>query len=257
MIVRLSGVPVHLLIFYSSVVALVLQAAILSMKDFRQEIPPRKMLKYPVFLGLVGLVNTFSYYYAFQNTTIANAVLTHYTAPVIVAFMAPLFLREAVTKRIIGAIAISSAGLWLMLNGFSLRDGHAAGLLAGLVSGFAYAVVIILARVYTQGISPLALTFMANAVVAVALAPFVREVPFHAFGVFVLMGVVQSTMAPFLYYKGLRYVTANRAAVLGYLEPVSAIIFSMIFLNELPGMHSVAGGMLIIFSGYLTLTGER
>ena len=44
--------------------------------------------------------------------------------------------------------------------------------------------------------------------------------------------------------------------MLGYIEPVSAIILSMIFLNELPGINSVIGGILIIFSGYLTLKSD-
>ncbi|MFA4829254.1 MAG: EamA family transporter [Thermodesulfovibrionales bacterium] len=41
--------------------------------------------------------------------------------------------------------------------------------------------------------------------------------------------------------------------MLGYIEPVSAIILSMIFLSEMPGINSIIGGVLIIFSGYLTL----
>ena len=70
------------------------------------------------------------------------------------------------------------------------------------------------------------------------------------------MGIVHSTVAPILYYKGLQTVTANRAAVLGYLEPVSAILFSMVFLNEIPHLYSFFGGVLILFSGYLTIRGE-
>lgn len=67
------------------------------------------------------------------------------------------------------------------------------------------------------------------------------------------MGIVHSTIAPILYFKGLQYVTANKTAVLGYLEPVIAIIFSVLLLNEHPGINSIAGGALIMFSGYLTL----
>ncbi len=71
------------------------------------------------------------------------------------------------------------------------------------------------------------------------------------------MGIIHSTIAPILYFRGLQEVTANRAAVLGYLEPVCAIIISMIFLNEMPGINAIIGGMLIIFSGYLTLKGSN
>jgi drug/metabolite transporter (DMT)-like permease len=256
-IVRQAGVSVHVLIFYSCLVSLLVQGAVLSLKGFRKEIPNIRTLKFPAILGVFGLLNTFSYYFAFKTTTIANAVLTHYTAPVIVAFLAPVFLKESVGKRVIAAIVIASAGLWLMLNGFSLNDSNAAGLMAGLISGIAYAIIVILARVFTQDTHPLVLTFVQNAVIAAMLLPFIREVPMHAFWILLVMGVVHSTIAPVLYYRGIKYVTANRAAVLGYLEPVSAIIFSMFFLGEMPGKGSIMGGILILFSGYLTLMEER
>ena len=204
-------------------------------------------------LGILAFSNTFTYYYALAHTTVANAVLTHYTAPVIVAFLAPVFLEEKITKSNGVALTISSAGLWLMLNGFSFGDSNTAGIVAGIISGFAYAAVIIAGRIFTQEIKPLVLTFFTNGVVVLVLLPFVRDLPAGAVGIFVLMGVVHSTVAPLLYYRGLKYVSANRAAILGYLEPVSAIIFSVIFLHEVPGMISLAGGMMILVSGYITL----
>lgn len=252
-VVRLSGVPVYVLIFYSSIVAVIIQGTILSFRGYRKELPDIGRLRYPVILGVIGLLNTFAYFYAFKNTTIANAVLTHYTAPVFVAFLAPVFLKETITRLVVISIILASTGLYLMLDGLSFSGGHTGGIIAGLVSGFAYAVVVILARVYTQSFAPLVLTFFPNIVVLVLLAPFIRQFPLNALWSFIVMGTLHSTIAPLLYYKGLRHVTANRAAVLGYLEPVSAIIFSMLFLNEMPGMTSLAGGLLIIFSGYLTL----
>lgn len=252
-VVRLSGVAIHILIFYSVLVALIVQGIILSHKNYRKEIPDFKRLKYPLILGFISFLNTFTYFYAFKYTTIANAVLTHYIAPVIVAFLAPLFLREKITKKIIIVLIIASTGLWIMLNGFSFKEGHAAGIIAGLFSGLTYAMIIIVVRTHSRNFNPLVLAFFSNGVIAILLAPFVREIPLNALWSFLVMGIVHSTIAPVLYFKGLQSVTANRTAVLGYLEPVSAIIFSMIFLNELPGRNSIIGGMLIIFSGYLTL----
>ena len=256
-VVRLSGVEIHILIFYSVVVSIIVQGIILSLKNYRKEIPVIKKLKYPMILGLFSLLNTFTYFYAFKHTTIANAVLTHYTAPVIVAFLAPLFLREIITRRIIFVIVIASIGLWIMLDGFSFKEGQMAGVMAGLASGLTYAIIIIFARIQSRNFNPLVLTFFSNALIAVLLAPFIREVPLNALWSFLVVGIIHSTIAPVLYYKGLQYVTANRAAVLGYLEPVCAIIFSMLFLNELPGGNSIIGGILIIISGYLALKKER
>jgi len=255
-VVRLSGVEIHILMFYSLVVSIIAQGIILSRKEYRKEIPGFRKLKYPVILGVFSLLNTFSYFYAFKNTTIANAVLTHYTAPVIVAFLAPLILKEVITKRIIVVIIIASIGLWIMLDGFSFKTtsgGQMAGIMAGIFSGFAYAIIVIFLRMYSKNFNSLVLVFFSNITIAVLLAPFIREIPLDALWSFLLMGIIHSTIAPILYFQGLKYVTANRAAVLGYLEPVCAIILGMIFLQEILGINSIIGGILIIFSGYLTL----
>jgi drug/metabolite transporter (DMT)-like permease len=250
-VVRLSGVEIHILIFYSIIVSLIFQGLILTRKKYRRELPDIRRLKYPVILGFVSLSNTFAFYYAFKNTTIANAVLTHYTAPVIVAFLSPLFLKEKITWKIIVVIILSSVGLWIMLDGFSLKEGQTMGIIAGLLSGISYAIIVIFLRLHSQKFDPLILAFLSNMTIAILLIPFIREFPFHAWWGYLFIGIVHSTIAPILYYKGLQY--ANRAAVLGYLEPVCAIIFSMLLLNEIPGIHSIIGGMLIIFSGYLTV----
>ena len=252
-VIRKSGVPVHILIFYSLLLAMILQGIILSQKRYRKEIPSIKQLKYPLILGIIGLINSFTFYYAYKNTTIANAVLTHYTAPVIVAVLAAFFLKEAITRNIVIAIFSASAGLWIMLNGFSFAQGQMPGIIAGLVSGIAYAVIIILARTYAKDYSPLVLTFFSNSAIVLLLFPFAGAFPLNAMWSFLVIGIVHSTVAPILYYKGLQTVRANRAAILGYLEPVSAIVFGMLFLNEIPGVSSLYGGLLIIFSGYLTL----
>jgi drug/metabolite transporter (DMT)-like permease len=252
-VVRLSGVAIHILIFYSLVISIIVQGILLSRKDYRRKIPELGRLRYAFILGVLSLLNTYSYYYAFKHTTVANAVLTHYTAPVIVAFLAPLFLREIITRRIVAVIIIASIGLWIMLDGLSFKEAQIAGITAGFVSGLAYAIIVIFLRMHAQKFNPLVLAFFSNVSIAVLLAPFIREIPLHALWSYLFMGIVHSTIAPILYFKGLQLVTANKAAVLGYLEPVGAIIFGMIFLWEYPTAISLIGGALIIFSGYLTL----
>lgn len=253
-IVRLSGIDIHILIFYSMAVSIIVQAIILSQRRYRKDIPEFRMFKVPVMLGFFSLVNTFTYFYAFQHTTIANAVLTHYIAPVIVAFLAAVFLNEVITKRIIFSLIMASIGLVIMLNGFSVEGGHLAGIMAGLLSGFAYAIIIIFIRIHAKNFNPLVLAFLTNTSILVFLAPFVRGFPLNALWSYLVIGIVHSTIAPILYYKGLQNVTANRAAIIGYLEPFCAVMLGVIFLGEEPGINSILGGLLIIFSGYLTIS---
>jgi len=164
-------------------------------------------------------LNNLFFYYAFTHTTIANAVLTHYTAPIFVAVLAPLLLKEAIDRFVVLAIIVSSAGLWLMLNGFSYSDENIAGITAGVLSGVAYALIIIIGRFLTRNYSILIITIFQNLVVVLLLFPFVNEIPLEIAGYLVLMGLLHSTVAPLLYIKGLQKVRATKAAVLGYLEP--------------------------------------
>lgn len=255
--VRLAKAPAHVIMFYSVLAALIVQGVILSRKSYRKEFPDLKNLKYPILIGIVSLLNTFTYFLAFKYTTIANAALTHYTAPVIVAFLAPIFLNEKITKKIIVVIIVASTGLWLMLNGFTLEENHTAGIISGIISGFLYAVGIIMLRKHSLNFHPLVLTFISNLVIALLLAPFVKEFPANTLWILILMGIVHSTIAPVLYFKGLQTISANKAAVLGYMEPVMAIIFSVILLSEKPGPNTIIGGLLIILSGYITLVEKQ
>ncbi|MEW6586693.1 MAG: DMT family transporter [Nitrospirota bacterium] len=253
-VVRLSGVEIHDLIFYSLLVAIFLQGLLLTMKAYRKKVPAAGDFKYPLLIGFVSLLNMLAYYYAFQNTTIANAVLTHYTAPIVVAFLSPFFLGEIMTLRIVLTIALGTTGLLIMLNGFSFGSGHGPGILAGLLSGFAYAVIVILLRMYSPRFHPLMLCFLSNITMAALLLPFVSGTPLHGLWSILFMGIVHSTIAPVLYYRGLQHVPANKAAVLGYLEPVCAIILSIWFLRESPGLNTLTGGIIIIISGYIAIT---
>jgi drug/metabolite transporter (DMT)-like permease len=263
-VIKLSGMPVHLLMFFSCIIsATLIGIAVLSKKELRQQLPNAKKSLYLLILAIISLTNTFSFFFAYKNTTIANAVLTHYTAPVFVAFLAPFFLKERLTMKVLLSIAIASTGLWIMLGispgqFMSLMfagDIETIGIFSGLFSGFAYAVLIIVIRVLAQSFNPFIMTLFQNLIIAFILLPFVRipEGFTSALWAFAVMGVVHATIAPVLYFRGMKEVTANRTAIIGYLEPVCAIILSMIFLGESVNYKTIIGGSMILFSGYLTI----
>jgi drug/metabolite transporter (DMT)-like permease len=84
---------------------------------------------------------------------------------------------------------------------------------------------------------------------------FVTEYHIGRQGAFllVLTGIMHSTIAPLLYYSALRKVMAQHAAILGYMEPLAAIPLAFFFLSETPAPLALAGGVLILFSGYLVI----
>jgi drug/metabolite transporter (DMT)-like permease len=212
-----------------------------------------------ILIPIFFIANTLLFFYAFRNTTIANAVLTHYTAPIFVALLAPVFLHEKILKKAWYAIILSSIGLWFILGmpisggTLSFSDSERLGIIAGVLSGLAYALLIIMIRQIASKFSTLFIICMQNCLVVLILLPFVYTIPLtvQSLPYMLTLGVVHSTFAPFLYVQGFHSVKANEAAILGYLEPVGAILLAMIFLHELPGFRALLGGALILLSGYM------
>ncbi len=71
------------------------------------------------------------------------------------------------------------------------------------------------------------------------------------------MGIVHSTIAPLLYVQGIKSVRAHEAAILGYFEPIGAIILALLFLHEVPRMKELLGGALVLYSGFMIIKNKR
>jgi drug/metabolite transporter (DMT)-like permease len=263
--VRKVDLPNSALIFYPSLIAGLIQLLVLasngSLKKSVTADHDYKSILLLLIIPISFLANSFLFYFAFRNTTIANAVLTHYTAPVFVAFMAPFFLKEKISSSAWSAIILSSIGLWFILKGSSpdkispSGSSEYLGIIAGALSGLAYAFLIITIRSIATKFSSLFIICVQNLVVALLILPFIFKVTVSLEHVpyLLILGIVHSTIAPLLYVQGFRTVKANEAAILGYSEPVGAIIMAFVFLHEIPGKTALMGGLLILFSGYLIL----
>lgn len=263
--IRKIDLPNQAIIYYTSVIAGAIQFTVLLLtgllKREKKKADSGKGAVYLFLAPLCFIANTMLFYFAFRNTTIANAVLTHYTAPIFVAVMAPILLKEKISKSAWMAIALSSFGLWFILGSkgggiASLSsDRETLGILAGAMSGLAYAFLILVIRKAAPLFSALFITFVQNGIVALLLLPFVYSIPLtiDMLPFLITLGIVHSTIAPLLYVQGLQSVKANEAAILGYFEPVGATVLAYIFFSEVPGAAALLGGSLILYSGYIII----
>jgi drug/metabolite transporter (DMT)-like permease len=263
--IRKIELPNECIIFYSAAIAGVIQLISLLVSGLLKEerlkdVEPRSTL-FLVLSPFCFIANTMLFYFAFRNTTIANAVLSHYTAPIFVAIMAPFLLKEKIKRTTWIAIILSSIGLWSILGGtnpfstISAGSRESLGIIAGAISGLAYAFLILIVKKIAPVYSSLFITFIQNGITTIILLPFVlgTAVPSQALPYLIIMGIFHSTIAPVLYVQGFRSVKANEAAILGYFEPVGAIILAFIFLHEVPGINALLGGSLILYSGYMII----
>ena len=223
-------------------------------------------LHYPLLalLALSLLLNNYFYFAAFNRTSIAIAVFTHYTAPLFVAFLAPFLLAEKFEIRLLGPLVIALLGLAAILVPewhSNLSTADATGALFGVASGLAYAFTLIFAKRLTARLSPLSLVFWQGLFILLLLLPFFTLnprfiLPPSSWFLLIVLGISHCALAPLLYLSGLKYIKAQHAAIIGYLEPLSAVFLGLLLAHEVPSWSTWLGGASILFSGAL-ITGLR
>ena len=258
--IRWLALPPDVVLFSTSLVASFTVPAFLAI---RGELHLGGVGRYWWLFGLLALssiTNNISYFYALGHTTVSNAVFTHYTAPIFVALLAPIAISERLQKITMLSLPIAVLGMVMIVmagGGLVLQGEHTAGIVAGTISGLAYAFIIIFSRKLSRMLMHHKAVVLLPWITTVVMAPAVFLSDYHLDGrqmsLLLLTGVFHSTLAPLLYYDALRKVMAQHAAILGYMEPLAAIPLAYVLLSETPSLFALFGGALILFSGYLVV----
>lgn len=202
-------------------------------------------------------------FHSMKLIAIANAVLLNYTAPVFVALLAPLVLKERLERSTVLALAIAVAGIVVISYQQNLEFGdpgslNALGVVLGLLAGLAYAGYIILSKRTLSAFSSQVVAFWSYAAALAFLFPSVVGIELStdptSWVLLLVLGIFNTGFAVTLYLKGLGMAKAQKAAVLTYLEPASAVIFGLLFLDQQPTVFMLVGGLLILIAGYIVVS---
>lgn len=213
------------------------------------------------WLGVSDAGNIACFFGAYQRTSVAIAVLTHYLTPILVAVAAPLVIKERPTARTFGAVAVAFVGLVLLLEpwraGLSRQDLIGAAL--GSASAVFYASNVLVNKRLTDTFSGSELMFFHGLVTVPLLVAFVPGseyglVPRDALGTVILGAVGPGAVSGLLFVWGLRRVAASHASVLTLLEPFVAVLLAAALLGEAIGVVPVLGGVLILAGALLVVT---
>jgi len=219
-------------------------------------------LKLLVASGVVQAISWTGFFTAFKLTGIANAVLLLYTAPIIVALLAPYVLSERRQPRACVSLFFATAGTILIFYTAGIGEHlEFFGVLSGLFAGFLFALLIMADRKLSQNQPSEMIVAVQLLVASLVLAPapiLEQRLPnYYEAGLLLMLGVVHTGFALNLYIDGLSSTPAQHAVVIQYLEPASAILYAALFLKELPPLTSLLGGILIIFANVILVVATR
>lgn len=175
-------------------------------------------------------------YRAYELVGVSIATLLYYCGPVLVMALSPIFFKEKLAiPKIIGIIVVFCGVI--MLNGVGGGTLDALGLLCGIGGAALYVLMVITnKKAGLPGLENTAVQllfgFLAAAVFYLLQGGAVPTVPAESWGWVLLLGLVNTGFGCWLYFSSIGTLPVQTVSVLGYLEPLSAVLFSVVLLHE-------------------------
>jgi drug/metabolite transporter (DMT)-like permease len=232
----------------------------------KQKLSFKAIKRNGILLILSGAAIGFNWIFLFEAyrfTTISNATISYYFAPIFVMALAPLILKEKLTVGTVTSIFAAMIGLFLVMNGgnsgASGSYNHTAGILYGLSAAALYASVILMNK-FIKNLSGFETTLIQLMMASIVLTPYVfmKEgiTDFMNLGnqsiiLILILGVIHTGFAYFLYFGSIRELKGQTIAVLSYIDPISAVIFAAIFFSESMSFMQIIGGVLVLGSTFI------
>ena len=206
----------------------------------------------PLLLGGAALgFNWVALFEAYRLLNVSLATLIYYVGPMLILLLSPVLFREKLTASKLAAVGIVAVGLVCISGSIALGGMNTAGLLTAMVSALFYATLIAFNKRIsrTGGLQTAAIELDVAFVVVLLYVlltvglprPRAADLPYIA-----VIGLVNTGLAYLLYFSGLQKLPGQSVALISYVDPVSALLFSAVLLHESMTPVQWIGAVLII-----------
>jgi len=180
-----------------------------------------------------------------------------YLFPTLVVLLSFVFLRKKPSWREIAALALSYAGIALVLSNQLGGENRRFALGAALVfaSALCYAVYLVAGSQMVKRVGSMRFTAYSTVIATIpaliqffALEPHgALELPPAVWGYAIILATASTVLPLFLQAEALNRIGANHFALIGAIGPVSVAITSALGLDEPFTAMQAVGGALVIF----------
>ncbi|WP_377519496.1 DMT family transporter [Priestia megaterium] len=213
------------------------------------------------FSGIALGGNWMFLYQAYDHTTLTNATLGYYFAPVFVMILSPFILKERLPVKKIICIGIAIIGMLMIVgNGVSASGTEdLLGIFFGLLAAACYAALMLLNK-FIRLMGRLEITIIQLGITALLILPYVFLT--EGFGVFevfkssvpfiIILGIVNTGIGFWLFFSGMEKLKGQSIAMLSYVDPFVAILISAVILREHMTLVQILGGALLLGSTFIS-----
>ena len=208
-----------------------------------------------IFLAVSGIAMGTSWiflYEAYDEIGVSLASLAYYCGPVIVMILSPFLFGEKLTRIKVCSFLVVLVGIFLV-NGTAFENGVSLwGLACGLLSAICYSLMVMFNK-KANDITGLENSMLQLFVAFLTVAIFVgikqgyrMEIDTQSIIPILVLGLLNTGIGCYFYFSSIGKLPMQTVAICGYLEPLSAVLFSVIFLKETMLPIQIIGAVLII-----------
>ena len=238
----------------------------------------RKLTRTELLLGMASgiflAIHFATWITSLEYTSVTNSVVLVSTSPLWVAILAPIFLKEKMTKTVIVGMILTLIGgtiigfsegcVWdsgircAALSGSGLAEASKGNFLA-LAGAWTVAGYLLIGRRLRANMSLIPYIFLVYGMAAIVLLVMVLFTGGNLFGFspiiylwLLLMAIFPQLIGHSTYNWSLRYLPVALVAVTTLGEPIGSSILAFIILKETPSLLQIIGGVLILAGIYVT-----
>lgn len=200
--------------------------------------------------GIFLTIHWLTFFIAVKVGGVAIATLGFATFPAFITLIDYLLFKEQVTSREWLLLLLTTVGLILVTPNFSFASSGTVGLLWGILSGFAFALLVVTNKRGAMGIDAVQIALWQNGIVVLLLLPFTltQFQTLTSLNIFylALLGILCTGVSHYLLVRSLAVLEARITGMIIALEPVYAILAAWWLFGSKPTLAMIAGAFLII-----------
>jgi drug/metabolite transporter (DMT)-like permease len=237
-------------IFYRCVLAAIIFYAYCKWQRISLKIASKKDVLKVISGGLLMGAHWVTYFYSLKYSSVAIALLSLFTYPVITAFLEPLLFKTRFNKIHVALGFLVLFGVYFLSPDFDLENNSFIAVLFGIASAVFYSLRNLLMKKEIERYNGSTLMFYQILVVALVLSPafFYSEVDkvLEQWKPLLTLALLTTCIGHTLFLKSFKNFSITAASIMSSIQPVYGIALGAIFLNEIPSAKTMIGGSLII-----------
>ena len=259
-----DGLNANSVIFYRYALATLILAAIMVIQR-KSFAVTRREFKVLLALGVLMAGSSLALYcsFNFMDAGIASTILFVY--PVMVAVIMAVFFKEKVTPVTIVSIVLALSGISLLYKGGDGAVLSTVGVILVIISSLTYAVYIVVVNKSSLRMSSVKLTFYVLFIgtLMIILYSFTGDsarlqpiTSIHSLFYALLLAVFPTVISLILMVIAVHNVGSTPTAVMGALEPITAVCIGVFVFGEVFTIRLAVGCLLILAAVTLIVAGK-